>query len=374
MKKLILAVFCLFAGVCSGQSAQPITNPYQHFVDISGNPCSGCTLWTYAAGTTTQQATYTTAAAGSVNQNPIVLDAAGGANIWIGASSYKFALFDTYGTLIWTVDNVLAPSPGGTSTAYLPLTGGTMSGNIFLSGNSLLGVGNIALGTTTPNWRIDVENGQINSLGYLYNGAAPLAHYLCGNATYYVDCTTFPYASLSGIPATYYQTLYEAGAIQPQEPATQFGAEFAMADNPGIATNIDLKTLGTGGSCTFCSLTYDIYGRVTVATSGGTPGGITQIGTGTGCSFPNDGNGLTCSTTVTLPSAMPDTAYTATCAPQFSPSIATTTSAMPSLGLGWSVTSTTSITIYEALNNGSSTGYGISHAYGITVYCTAHHT
>ncbi len=128
MKKWILAVFCLFAAVCSAQ-VQPLFQPHQTFVNLSGNPCAGCSIYSYVAGTTTPQATYTDSSGAVVNTNPIILDAAGGANIWMGTSAYKFVLIDTDGTTLWTVDNVLAPTPGAAGP-FLPLAGGTATGLI----------------------------------------------------------------------------------------------------------------------------------------------------------------------------------------------------------------------------------------------------
>ncbi|NDB68721.1 MAG: tail fiber protein [Methylocystaceae bacterium] len=80
------------------------------FIDAAGIPLAGGFLYTYVAGTTTPQATYTDAAASTPNSNPIVLDSRGEANIWLTGSSYKFKLTDANGTEIWTVDNIAPPS------------------------------------------------------------------------------------------------------------------------------------------------------------------------------------------------------------------------------------------------------------------------
>lgn len=127
-----------FAVFCAGAAAQvqPITQPHQHFVDSSGNPCAGCSLYSYAAGTTTPQATYTDSSGTSQNTNPIVLDASGSANIWLGSSAYKFTLVDAQGSTLWTVDNVTSPLPlsGGTLTGSLTGTSATFSGTVTASG------------------------------------------------------------------------------------------------------------------------------------------------------------------------------------------------------------------------------------------------
>jgi len=79
------------------------------FLDDNGNPLSGGLLYTYAAGTTTPQVTYTSSAGGTACPNPIVLDAAGRppAEIWlISGLSYKFTVKDSTGVLIRTYDDI----------------------------------------------------------------------------------------------------------------------------------------------------------------------------------------------------------------------------------------------------------------------------
>ena len=132
IKRLLMAVALLCACSAHAQTVQPLTQPRQHFVDGSGNPCAGCSLYSYAAGTTTPQATFTDATSMIPNPNPVILDTAGSANIWMTGSPYKFALLDTSGTTLWTVDQVVAPLSG--LAGFLPLTGGTLSGGLIING------------------------------------------------------------------------------------------------------------------------------------------------------------------------------------------------------------------------------------------------
>jgi len=118
MKRILRLLFPLLCLSCFAQvPVAPATIPHITFVNGSGQPCASCTLATYIAGTTTPQATYTDSTGTSQNTNPIVLDAAGGANIWLGSNSYKFILKDTTGATIWSVDNVNAGSLFPCSTA-----------------------------------------------------------------------------------------------------------------------------------------------------------------------------------------------------------------------------------------------------------------
>jgi len=80
--------------------------PKLQFFDANGAPLAGGLLYTYAAGTTTPLASYTDSTGVSANTNPIVLDSRGEANVWLGADSYKLALYTSVGVLIWTVDNI----------------------------------------------------------------------------------------------------------------------------------------------------------------------------------------------------------------------------------------------------------------------------
>jgi hypothetical protein len=92
----------VFLSPVGGVAAQFFTN--------SGIPLTGGKLYTYAAGTTTPLASYTTSAGSTARTNPIILDSAGrvgdGGEIWITSSQYKFVLKDSTDVLIATWDNV----------------------------------------------------------------------------------------------------------------------------------------------------------------------------------------------------------------------------------------------------------------------------
>lgn len=88
----------------------PVGGAGTQFFDNNGNPLSGGKLYTYAAGTTTPQATYTTSVGNVAHTNPIVLNAAGrvsgSSEIWLQFSPYKFVLKDSNDVTIGTWDNV----------------------------------------------------------------------------------------------------------------------------------------------------------------------------------------------------------------------------------------------------------------------------
>ena len=88
----------------------PIGGVAAQFFDNSGNILSGGKIFTYAAGTTTPQATYTSSSGVTAHSNPIILDAAGrvpGGEIWLtDGSQYKFLIKTSTDVQIGSYDNI----------------------------------------------------------------------------------------------------------------------------------------------------------------------------------------------------------------------------------------------------------------------------
>ena len=89
----------------------PVGGVAAQFFDNSGNVLTGGKIYSYAAGTTTPQVTYTSAAGATFHSNPIILDAAGrvpSGEIWLADGlSYKFVIKDANEVLIGTYDNII---------------------------------------------------------------------------------------------------------------------------------------------------------------------------------------------------------------------------------------------------------------------------
>jgi hypothetical protein len=89
----------------------PVGGAAAQFFDNNGNPLSGGKLFTYAAGTTTNQATYTSSSGNTAHTNPIVLDSAGrvsgSSEVWLAdGQRYKFLLKTSADVQLWSADNV----------------------------------------------------------------------------------------------------------------------------------------------------------------------------------------------------------------------------------------------------------------------------
>jgi len=127
------AAAMLFVGHAEAATTGQISpQPIQHFTDNNGNLCVGCKLFTYAAGTTTKQTTYTDSSLGTPNANPVVMNARGEAPVWLTPGvSYKFVLApstdsDPPTSPFWTVDNI--GSTGLTSITDVTTAGAKCDG------------------------------------------------------------------------------------------------------------------------------------------------------------------------------------------------------------------------------------------------------
>lgn len=105
----------------------------QQFEDANGNPYVGGKLFTYAAGSSTKQATYTDSTGLSANTNPIILDSAGRTpyGVWLTAGlNYKFVLApstdtDPPSSPIFTEDVVSGVNDTTTTTSQWIASGAT---------------------------------------------------------------------------------------------------------------------------------------------------------------------------------------------------------------------------------------------------------
>lgn len=126
-------------------SLNPLGSPLFQAFDANGDPLVGGQLYTYAAGTSTPALTYSDSAGsvGAANENPIVLDANGQAQVWLTPGvNYKFVLTDPNSALLWEFDNYPSPlrssattdevatDPGGrlTLTSGTPVTTSDVTG------------------------------------------------------------------------------------------------------------------------------------------------------------------------------------------------------------------------------------------------------
>jgi hypothetical protein len=177
----LLAIMLCGVDRISAQSYIPTSRLHQNFVDQSGIACANCSLYSYNAGTTTPTPTYTDLTTGTPNPNPIILDAAGGANIALGANgglNYKFVLCEggtpptlpciPNGTVQWTVDQIPGVQPSsiatGTAGQIAVYTTTTALGGVTVIPQANGGTGR-AIGAVSTGWVIYASSacGPLNS-------------------------------------------------------------------------------------------------------------------------------------------------------------------------------------------------------------------
>tara|TARA_R110000803_G_scaffold61535_1_gene121390 strand:- start:2938 stop:4836 length:1899 start_codon:yes stop_codon:yes gene_type:complete len=87
----------------------PVGGVAGQFFDNNGNPLAGGKLYTYSAGTTTPQTTFTNSLGTVLNSNPIILNSGGRvpSEIWLtDGLAYKFVLYTSADVLLGTWDNI----------------------------------------------------------------------------------------------------------------------------------------------------------------------------------------------------------------------------------------------------------------------------
>jgi hypothetical protein len=149
----------------------------QRFFDSNGAPLAAGQLFTYLAGTSTPATTYTDSTGSTPNTNPIILDAAGQANVWLDPNvTYKFVLQSSVSSgsvLQWTVDNIVpaatsAPPRGylggltlstsGSSTTFSVAAGSCAdSTNVYM-----MSLGS-SINKTTSAWAVGTGNGALDT-------------------------------------------------------------------------------------------------------------------------------------------------------------------------------------------------------------------
>lgn len=135
----------LTASLAWAQNGSLSPAPWFTGFDNNGLPVSGGKICTYLAGSATPQATYTDVGLLVANSNPIILDPAGRATIFLSATSYKFVFRQpgtttdcTTGTIIRTQDNIGAVPLAGTGASVLGTAGQalTLAEAVYLSDGS----------------------------------------------------------------------------------------------------------------------------------------------------------------------------------------------------------------------------------------------
>ena len=129
--------------------------PRLQFFANDGSFLVGGKLYTYAAGTTTPLATYTTSTGLIANTNPVILDSRGEASVWLTSAKYKFVLKTAADVEISTQDQLQGYASADGTNAY-----GTWP--ISISGNAATAT--LATTATTATTALGVTGGYVSRI------------------------------------------------------------------------------------------------------------------------------------------------------------------------------------------------------------------
>lgn len=224
------------ASLSAQQPVSPIQNPHPVFNNAVGLACAGCSLYSYAAGSTTPQATFTDSTGATQNTNPLILGADGGpltpsgtsGAIWMGQLAYKFVLIDLLNNTVFTVDDINANGAGG----LFPCG---PSGAIQIANSAVTGF------SCDPTITINTSAHSINV------GTLPTAHVSIGSLgtpTSWVFDTTTPATALASLGGA----LTNAGTLN--QLAYYASAGTALSGTSSIPSAITATTQSPGDNST----------------------------------------------------------------------------------------------------------------------------
>jgi hypothetical protein len=259
--------------------------PRLQFFANDGSFLVGGKLYTYAAGTTTPLATYTTSTGLVANTNPIILDSRGEASVWFGSSKYKFVLKTAADVEIWTQDQLQGYANADGSNAYgtwpISITGNAATATLATTATYATTAGAVTPGAAVTSitgaglYGFTLPGGPITSTGTLTvtppvpgasgnvmtsNGSAWVSQALGGTSNlqivFFASSTTWTApAGVTKVRATvqggggggaYY--FYDSGSFASGGPGGLITGYYTVT--PGTTYTI---TVGTGGAAVFGS-------------------------------------------------------------------------------------------------------------------------
>ena len=224
----------------------PLAGAGWQFFDNNGLPLGAGLLYTYAAGTSTPQATYTTSAGSVANSNPIVLDASGrSANeIWLTTGqSYKFVLQTSAAVQIWSFDNISGINDITVATATNLTVSGTLTASGTLTGSGFTNyfAAPPAIGGTTP------ANGTFTNLTATVASTLPTAgqfdNSTSGATTAFVQRALGNLSSVTFIGTTQTLTNVVTGSLVYCTPTSNIILTLPLANSLPTGTQINFVNI-----------------------------------------------------------------------------------------------------------------------------------
>jgi len=272
--RIIAAIIGLMLLPLAAFAQAPVTlSPVEKrvFLGTSGLPlASGC-VFTYIANTTTNQATYVDSGGITTNTNPVILDAAGRADIWLDTTkAYKFKVVSAggvncaSGVTQYTVDNITA-----LSASSILGSNNVFSGNNTFSGTNTFS--NPIIGSITGNAATASVVATATSATNI-TGPGAISGTFSGNATLTGQTTLTNPCSIDGL------IYVSAGGCYTglQAAITALGGVAGtIIVPPGTFSSASTITMTTGSQHIICSG----MGSTVISYTGGATTAIVDIGT-----------------------------------------------------------------------------------------------
>lgn len=246
-------------------TASPLQAPYCTFFDSNGDPLSGGKVYTYTAGTTTPKNSYTSSSGLVANANPVILDAAGRADIYL-IGSYRIDVYTATDSLVESVDNLSAFSTGGNMDAsvYDPANIaqqilGTTAVQTATNKSLVLASGGASLAPLTFSTGTNLTTATAGSVEYdgkvIYatpqstqRGVVPAEQFYSVNS------------AIVGANGTSAQNIFGVGVTLSGSTIYEFEAAFAMSKSAGT-TSHGISLL-FGGTASLNNIGYQITGDI----------------------------------------------------------------------------------------------------------------
>ena len=316
--------------------------PIWTLLDTNGDPLVSGKLYSYAAGTSTPIATYTSSTLATPNANPVIADAAGRVEIWLSpGTAYKFQCDNSSDVTQWTVDNV-----EGVPLTNLALDIQGTAGENLAAGDGVYMSDGGGGGTAGRWYRTDADNTYSSSSAPMagmvqdaISSAATGSIRLQGRIT-----------GLSGLtPGTIYYASATAGALTASSPANSLYMGAADSSTTFVLQPSASATSALEARVTTAEADIVVLEGLTVDASGSVPG-IVSTGTQTFAGAKTFASNVTVTGTSTLTGQS-----TFAVPPKFFPGATSTAAIIPNALLSSSGTTYTE------------TGTGLETAYSFTV-------
>ena len=197
----------------------PFVKP--RWADSNGVPLASGQLFSYIAGTTTPQATYTDETAATPNANPVILDSTGSASVWLRTDlSYKLVLEDVNNNVLWTQDNINIVNPGSIDKTKIAAN---------IAGVALAQNG----GTLAIDVQVDGVTIGVNGSNQLQVGAITTSELAPASLTETLLIPTFDETSAGGAVRVYPQYEWSVPQLLNTSPATGSSAGIVKWDSSG---------------------------------------------------------------------------------------------------------------------------------------------